>query len=73
MESHKRSIVKALSWRAIATVVTFLISFIVIGSVETAVKIGLLDTFIKLAAYYFHERAWINCNFGKLKQPDYQI
>jgi uncharacterized membrane protein len=49
------------------------VSWIMIGSVETAAKIGLLDTFIKLAAYYFHERAWINCNFGKLKEPDYQI
>jgi len=73
MESHVRSIVKALSWRVIATLVTIFVSWLMIGSIETAFKIGLLDTIIKLAAYYFHERAWIRSNFGKLKQPDYQI
>jgi uncharacterized membrane protein len=73
METRKRSIVKALSWRVIATVVTVLVSWIMIGSVETAFKIGLLDTSIKLAAYYYHERAWIHSNFGKLKEPDYHI
>lgn len=73
MESHIRSITKALSWRVIATVVTFFVSWLMIGSVETAAKIGLLDTFIKFGAYYFHERAWVRSNFGKLKRPDYQI
>jgi uncharacterized membrane protein len=73
MESHKRSIAKALSWRVIATLVTFFVSWLVIGKIDTAVKIGLLDTTIKFAAYYYHERAWIRSNFGKLKQPDYQI
>ncbi len=73
MESHIRSIAKALSWRVIATLVTFFVSWFLIGSVETAAKIGLLDTFIKFAAYYLHERAWIRFSFGKLKEPDYQI
>ena len=73
MESHLRSITKALSWRVIATLVTFFVSWVLIGSVETAIKIGLLDTSIKFATYYLHERAWIRSNFGKLKEPDYQI
>lgn len=73
MESHARSIIKALSWRVIATVVTFLVAWIFTGTIDMAIKIGLLDTSIKLAAYYFHERAWIRLNFGKLQQPEYQI
>ncbi len=73
METKIRSVVKALSWRIIATIVTVLVSWIVIGSAEIAFKIGLLDTSIKFAAYYFHERAWIRSNFGKLKEPDYHI
>ncbi len=73
MESHIRSITKALSWRIIATLVTFFVSWLLIGEIETAAKIGLLDTSIKFAAYYLHERAWIRSNFGKLKEPDYQI
>ena len=73
MESHARSIIKALSWRFIATVVTFLVAWFLTGTVNVALKIGLLDTSIKLAAYYFHERAWIQLSFGRLKQPEYQI
>lgn len=73
MESHARSIIKALSWRIIATVVTFLVAWLFTGTVDLAMKIGIVDTLIKLAAYYFHERAWIRLNFGKLRQPDYQI
>lgn len=73
MESHTRSIIKALSWRVIATVVTFLVAWLLTGTVNVALKIGLLDTSIKLAAYYLHERVWVQLSFGRLKQPEYQI
>lgn len=73
MESHSRSIIKALSWRIIATVVTFLVAWLITGTLDFAIKIGFLDTLIKLGAYYLHERAWIQLNFGRLEQPEYQI
>ena len=73
MESHARSIVKALSWRFIATMVTFTIALLLTGTLEMAFKIGLLDTVIKLGTYYGHERAWMKLKFRKLKSPDYQI
>ena len=40
---------------------------------EIAAKIGLLDTAIKLAAFYGHERAWNKSDFGKDRPPEYQI
>ena len=73
IESHTRSIIKALSWRAIATAVTFTIALLLTGTVEMAFKIGILDTTIKLAAYYGHERIWMKLKFGKLQNPEYQI
>ena len=73
MESKTRSIAKALSWRAIATLITFFVAWFLTGTVDVAVKIGLLDTSLKLASYYFHERAWIRSSFGKLEQPNYHI
>lgn len=73
MESHKRSIAKALSWRLIATVVTMAVAWVFTGTLDTALKIGILDTIIKLAAYYYHERVWIKLPFGKHPQPEYQI
>ena len=73
MESHIRTITKALSWRFVATLVTFSVAWLVTGKLTFAVEIGVADTLIKLGAYYFHERLWIRVQFGKLKKPEYEI
>jgi len=73
VETHYRSIIKALSWRAGGTVVTCLVACIVTGSFDLAAKIGILDTVIKIGAFYIHERFWNRLDFGKQKPPDYQI
>jgi len=73
VESHFRSIIKAVTWRAGGTVVTFAVAWILTRKFELAAQIGLLDTTIKLAAFYIHERMWMKINFGKLKPPEYQI
>ena len=73
METRTRSIIKAFSWRFVATLITTLVALIMTGTAETALKIGIIDFFVKLAAYYYHERAWIKLKFGKLDEPEYQI
>ena len=73
MESHYRTITKALSWRFVATLVTFTVVWLVTGKLSFAVEIGVADTLIKLGAYYFHERLWIRVKFGKLRKPEYEI
>ena len=73
VESHVRTITKALTWRFIATLVTFNVAWFATGNLSLAAEIGIADTIIKLGAYYFHERAWICVTFGKLKRPEYEI
>ena len=73
IESHFRSIIKALSWRVLATLITFSVSWMFTGNLELAVEIGLVDTVIKLGVYYSHERFWNRLTFGKMKEPEYQI
>lgn len=73
METHFRSIVKAVSWRAGGTIVTFIVAWILVGKFDLAAKIGVLDTAIKVGAFYIHERLWNHINFGKQKPPEYQI
>lgn len=73
MESHVRSIVKALTWRVIATFVTVLVAWFILGDVSHALEIGLLDTLIKLGAYYGHERIWDKVALGKEEKPEYYI
>ena len=53
-ESHSKSLVKAFSWRIIATVTTGLIGYALTGSVEVG-AIMTFDFFLKLLLYYIHE------------------
>jgi uncharacterized membrane protein len=73
MESHTRTIAKALSWRIVATTITFTVAWLITRKVTFAAEIGIADTIIKLGAYYFHERVWIRIKFGKLIRPEYEI
>lgn len=73
MESHYRSVVKAVTWRAGGTVVTCLVAWIVTGRPTLSLSIGLLDSAIKIGAFYVHERLWNRVHFGKLEPPEYQI
>jgi uncharacterized membrane protein len=62
-ESHLRSIIKGISWRLIATTITFLIVILITClygkcSIENAIKIGAIEFIIKLLIYYSHERIW---------------
>lgn len=73
MESHFRSIVKAITWRTGGTVVTFTVAWILLREIELAAQIGILDTVVKIGAFYAHERVWNRLKFGKQEPPDYQI
>jgi uncharacterized membrane protein len=73
METHLRSITKAISWRAGGTAVTFAVTLLISGEIDLALKVGLLDTLVKIGAFYFHERIWHRIGFGKIKPPEYQI
>ncbi len=63
-ESRFKSIIKALTWRFIASGTTFLLAFLVFSSsnCEDVFKksslVAGLELVIKLVLYYFHERIW---------------
>ncbi len=73
METHIRSIAKALTWRFGGTILTFTVAWILTREFELAAQIGVLDTVIKLGAFYVHERMWNRLSFGKKQPPEYQI
>jgi adenylylsulfate kinase len=72
-DTHYRSVIKAISWRAGGTVVTCIVAWLLTGSLDLAARIGLLDTVIKIGAFYAHERFWNRLDFGKKKPPEYNI
>ncbi len=75
METHWRSLAKAVSWRTTGTVDTILVSFLITGHIKTAVSIGLFEVLTKTVLYYVHERVWHKIPFGRVKADgsDYSI
>ena len=57
-DSKTKSLLKTLSWRAVATIITMIIAYFIVGDLSVALSIGAFDVIIKMVAYYFHERAW---------------
>lgn len=57
-DSHGRSLAKAVSWRAVGTVDTFLWSWLITREPASAGAIASLETFTKIALFYLHERGW---------------
>jgi uncharacterized membrane protein len=67
IDSHGRSIAKAVSWRMLGTLDTFIISLLVTGSVKWAGSIASVESVSKVILYYLHERAW--GKFAWLQRP----
>lgn len=67
VERKRRSITKAVSWRVLATLTTMLLVYIFTGRLELTLLVGGLDAFIKMALYYYHERAWNKVHWGKVR------
>jgi len=63
--SKLRSFMKALTWRILATVDTFLLSFIVTQELKWATSIALFEILTKAILYYLHERGWNKLNWGR--------
>lgn len=73
MDSHRRSLLKTISWRVMATLITGVVTLILTGRIDFAITVGLGDTFVKIFLYYAHERIWSRIRFGQIKPPEYQI
>ena len=64
-ESHLRSLIKGISWRATGTLDTIVIATFVTHDFATALKIGAIEVFTKVALYYGHERVWQKIGWGR--------
>jgi adenylylsulfate kinase len=65
MDSHRRSVVKTITYRFVGTSVTALILFIFTGNLAISIGGGLLDALLKMAVYFVHERVWEHIRFGR--------
>lgn len=63
-EAHSRSLAKAVSWRILGSIDTFLLSWLFTRSAKAAGAIAITEVLTKMVLYYFHERAWSSVRWG---------
>jgi uncharacterized membrane protein len=66
--TKKETLYKTISWRVIATTMTFIISGTVLNAFdEIILYIALTELFTKFVLYYLHERLWLRIPLGKIR------
>ncbi len=63
--TKQRSALKAITWRIIGTVNTFLLSWLITKEPVTAGAIASFEVMTKTILYYFHERGWDRIDWGR--------
>lgn len=81
-DSPQRSLIKALTYRVMASGVMFIVFFIIFRSTTQrtlneslgdATLISVIDFTVKLIIYYFHERIWSGIVWGKYWKKNYWV
>ena len=64
-EANARSLVKAISWRTLGSIDTFVLGlFFTHGNMGVAGKIAGTEVITKICLYFFHERLWAQIKWG---------
>jgi len=67
--TSRETLYKTISWRLVATTMTFVISGAILDSYnEIALYIAITELFTKFALYYLHERMWIKLPLGRIRK-----
>lgn len=64
-ETHSRSALKAISWRAVGSLDTFVVALFITGSGTLAGGVAATELLTKIALFYFHERVWATITWGR--------
>jgi uncharacterized membrane protein len=68
-EKHTRTVLKAVSWRVVATLTTMTIVFLFTRKIILSLGVGLAEVIAKILFYYLHERIWNKISWGKGRHP----
>ena len=63
--SKRRSLVKTITWRVIATTDTFVLAWLFTSDEVIAASIAGFEVVTKLVLYYLHERGWSSFEWGQ--------
>ncbi len=65
IEKKRRSVLKTISWRILATLTTAALVLFFVGEIKIALAVGGIEVVIKMILYFLHERWWNTIKFGK--------
>jgi bifunctional enzyme CysN/CysC len=68
-EKPSRSLAKAITWRVLGSLDTFLLSLLFTQSAKLAAAISATEIVTKIVLYYAHERVWARSRFGLSQTP----
>ncbi len=63
-ERPVRSLAKAMTWRLLGTLDTFLIAWLITGQALMASGIAMMELFTKTFLYVGHEQVWTRVKWG---------
>ncbi len=72
-DTNKRSIVKGISWRVVATTTTIAIVYFFFDRLDLAIAAGMIETVLKVGLYWVHERAWFKIQWGRKKIEPFNL
>jgi len=72
-ETNKRSIVKGISWRVVATTTTIAIVYFFFDRLDLAIAAGMIETVLKVGLYWGHEKIWQRILWGKKKIEPFNL
>jgi len=72
-ETNKRSIVKGITWRIVATTTTIAIVYFFFDRLDLAIAAGMIETVLKVGLYWFHERAWFKIRWGRKRIEPFNV
>ncbi len=72
-ETKARSLLKALSWRTLATLTTAVLVYLFTGELGLAITVGSFEVLAKMGLYFVHERLWQKVRFGKKVIPSFVL
>jgi len=64
-DSGKRTLAKTLTWRLTGSTSTFIIAYLLTGSLGLSSGIVVVQMIVNTFLYCFHESAWNRVNWGK--------
>lgn len=67
MDSHLRTIIKAVTWQIIGVLSMTLIGLIFTGSLRRGGGIALAGAAVGVVVYILHERIWARIRWGRMQ------